>query len=124
MARPTIMTPDILGKLEYAFSIGCSDLEACFYADIGKTTLYNYQEKHPEFVDRKELLKDRPVLLARESVINHMQDDGKLAMDFLKNKKRDEFNTKETKELTGKDGKDLINGININFVKSADGDKS
>lgn len=52
--RPTIMTPDIVNKLEQAFSMGCSDLEACLYAGISKQTLYNYQAKNPEFVDRKE----------------------------------------------------------------------
>ena len=31
---------------------------------------------------------------------------------------------KSSQELTGADGKDLVTGINVNFVKSKDGDKS
>jgi hypothetical protein len=68
--RPTVFTQEVLQKLEYAFSLGCTDLEACFYADISKSSLYNYQNENPEFLERKESLKERPVLLAREQVVN------------------------------------------------------
>lgn len=95
IGRPTVMTKDTIAKLEYVFALGGSDLEACFYADISKDTLYRYQQENPDFKDRKEALKEKPVLLARESVIRGMQDDGKLAFDYLKNKKNDEFSTKQ-----------------------------
>ena len=39
VGRPTIMTPQVLQKLELAFSYGCTDDEACFFADIAPTTL-------------------------------------------------------------------------------------
>ena len=58
-------------KLEEAFSLGCSDLEACLMANISKQTLYNYQDKNPEFVGRKERLKETPILLARNTVIDY-----------------------------------------------------
>lgn len=92
--RPTKMTEITLKKIEEAFLMGCSDLEACLYADISHTTLYNYQDKNPEFIARKERLKENPVLQARSSVLNGFSDDPKLAMDFLKNKRSDEFSTK------------------------------
>ena len=92
------MTPEILSKLEHAFALGCTDLEACFYAEIGKTTLYNYQELNPEFAERKEELKNRPIFLARTSVINGIQTDADLALKFLERKCKDEFSMKsETK---------------------------
>ena len=53
MSRPTVMTDDIVAKLESAFLMGCTDNEACLYADIDRSTLYRYQEKNPEFSDRK-----------------------------------------------------------------------
>ena len=101
VGRPTIMTENIVNKLEEAFLLGCTDLEACLFADISKQTLYNYQDKNPEFVDRKEMLKENPVFLARKSVIGSFEEDGKLAMDYLKNKKSDEFSTKQKNELSG-----------------------
>ena len=38
--------------------MGLSDREACIYADIAVSTLYDYCKKHKEFSERKELLKD------------------------------------------------------------------
>lgn len=106
--RKTVMTPSVLVKLEQAFSLGCSDLEACYYAGIGKSTLYDYQKLHLEFSERKEELKSKPVLLARQTVMKgitgyEIKDengktikvinapDPKLALDFLKNKMYKEF---------------------------------
>lgn len=93
--RPTVMTPELIKKLEEAFAFGASDLEACFYADISKQTLYTYQERHPEFTDRKERLKERPVLLARQTVIASIQKgDGDLGLKYLERKRRNEFSLK------------------------------
>lgn len=72
--RPTLMTPETVKKLEEVFALGGTDHEACFYADISYQTLYNYQEKHPEFVDRKEALKQRPILKARQTVVGALSN--------------------------------------------------
>lgn len=94
--RPTIITPEIIAKLEQAFSLGCSDLEACIYADIGKTALYDYQEKNPEFRERKEALKQKLVLKARTIVANALEkEDENTAKWYLERKARDEFAAKQ-----------------------------
>lgn len=93
--RPTKMTPDVVKKIEEAFLMGCSDAEACLFADISKQTLYNYQDKHPEFVDRKGILKENPVMLARQSVIRDLQSDGNLALKYLERAKKDEFSLRQ-----------------------------
>lgn len=95
------MTPEVIGKLEQAFLLGCTDLEACFFADISKDALYDYQAKTPGFAERKEKLKERPIFLARQSVINQMEDDGDLALKFLERKRKDEFSVKSTTEHAG-----------------------
>lgn len=59
------MTDNTLAKLEQAFLMGCTDPEACLYADIVPSTLYRYQEAHPEYCERKETLKTNPVMKAR-----------------------------------------------------------
>jgi hypothetical protein len=94
-----------LKKLEEAFAIGASDKEACFYADISHQTLYTYQQNHPEFVERKEALKERPVLLARQSVLKAMESDPATARWYLERKAKLEFASRH--ELTGADGRDL-----------------
>jgi hypothetical protein len=68
MGRPTAFTKEVLQKLEYAFSIDSTDEEACFYANIAPSSLYNYQSSHPEFLERKQALRQRPVFVAREEV--------------------------------------------------------
>ncbi len=98
MGRPSIMTPEIINKLEQAFMLGCSDLEACLFADIGKSTLYNYQDANPDFLERKEKLKENPILVARTSVISGLNNDPDLALRFLERRKKDEFSTKTEAE--------------------------
>jgi len=94
MARPTVMTPKVIEKLEEAFAWGCSDIEACLWADIAPATLYQYQDKNPAFTERKANLKEKPVLLARKSVVSSLPKDSKLAMDYLSRKRKDEFSIK------------------------------
>lgn len=106
--RPTKFTNETLEKLEYAFSIGCTDLEACLYADINPASLYNWQKDNKEFLDRKNMLKESPVLMARKNVAEGLQKgDIDLSTWYLEKKKSDEFNTKNKTEVTGADGGDL-----------------
>ena len=107
--RPTKMTPETVKKLEEAFAIGASDGEACFYADISKPTLYAYQDANPEFLNRKEALKERPVLLARQTVLKAMETDPQTARWFLERKRKAEFAARQ--ELTGADGERLGVGL-------------
>jgi hypothetical protein len=94
------MTPITVKKLEEAFAIGCSDEEACFYADISKQTLYDYQKLKPEFIDRKEALKAKPVLLARQTMVKNLYDPNN-AKWFLEKKLRGEFGLKAEIEHSG-----------------------
>jgi len=95
--RKTIMTPEIIAKLEQAFSMGCSDLEACLHANIGKTTLYNYQNENPKFVERKEQLKEKHVLKARTVIAEALnKKDENTAKWYLERKKKDEFGKADT----------------------------
>lgn len=91
VGRPTKLDKHTLKKLEEAFGIGASDTEACFYADITPTTLYNYQKENPEFLQRKAALKERPVLLARQSLARGIEKDPNLAFKYLERKRRREF---------------------------------
>lgn len=89
--RATVMTLEVIEKLEEAFLLGCTDVEACLAANISPATLYNYQEKNPEFVERKEQLKQNPVYKARKTVVNAITKDPRLAMDYLARKAKKEF---------------------------------
>lgn len=95
VGRPTVMTEEVVNKLEQAFSMGCSDLEACLFADISKQTLYDYQEKHPEFADRKAMLKQKMIFKARSVIAEALnKKDENTAKWLLERKLKDEFSTK------------------------------
>lgn len=96
VGRPTVMTDDVLQKLEYAFIHGLTDLEACLYADIGTTTLYNYCEENPQFRERKEELKQHPTAKARLNVTEAIENGNEdLSKWWLERKAKNEFSTKQ-----------------------------
>lgn len=103
--RPTVMTPGTIDKLMVAFALGCTDEEACAYAKISTTPMYDYQEDHPEFAEEKERLKQNPILKAKQTVVDSL-GNVKDAQWYLERKKKDEFGLRH--ELTGKDGKPLV----------------
>lgn len=102
--RPTSMTPEVVLKLEQAFAIDATVEEACSYADIARNTFYEYLKKNPEFQDRIDELRQRPVLKARQTIARSL-DIPQHAQWYLTRKKKAEF--AERTELTGADGKDL-----------------
>jgi hypothetical protein len=71
--RPTVMTPDVLRKLEDAFTNAFTDEMACLYAGIGKTALYDYCQENKEFAERKELLKSSPNLKAQNELVKGIE---------------------------------------------------
>lgn len=114
--RPTIMTPETIRKLEEVFAIGGTDKEACFYADISHQTLYDYQSLHPEFVERKEALKEKPILKARQTIVRSL-DNAQYAAWYLERKRKKEF--AQRIEQTGEDGKPLFTDEQKEKGKSA-----
>ena len=98
--RPTKLTPETIDKLRTAFLMGCSDIEACLYADISKTALYNYQQKNPDFVDQKEQWKEQLTLKARTVIANALNNkDENTAKWYLERKRKDEFSAKQENEV-------------------------
>jgi hypothetical protein len=72
----------------------CTDEEACLYADIAPSSLYNYQSKHPKFLERKQALRQRPVMLARIEVVRGIETSPQFAMRYLERKRPQEFGPK------------------------------
>ncbi len=91
MGRPSLMTPKTIDKLRQAFMMGCSDREACVYADIANQTLYNYQQEHPEFLEQKTTYKTNPLLKARKTIFDNL-GEVKTAQWYLERKANQEFN--------------------------------
>lgn len=107
VGRPSIMTKEVVEKLEHAFINGLNDQEASFYAGIDKGTLYNYCNDNPFFSTRKEMLKRSLVVRSKFNIAAVINEGSVLDSKWLLERKaKDEFSLRS--ELTGKDGKDLI----------------
>ncbi len=110
VGRPTVITPEVLAKLEQAFAIDASVDEALSYAEIKPDAYYDYLKKHPEFSDRIKDLRNRPILAARQRVVKGVTENYGNAMDYLKRKKKLEFG--DSVDVTSKN--EQILGIVIN----------
>lgn len=94
--RPTVIDDSILSKLEYAFTNSFNDEEACLYADISPATMYRYIEEHPEFWERKEILKKHPNIKAKLNWIKKLEwEDYIASKEWLERKSKAEFSTKQ-----------------------------
>lgn len=92
-------------KLEQAFAIGCTDKEACSYAEITENQLYYYENTiNTDFRVRKQELKVKPILKAKQTVVKAL-DEPEHAKWYLERKKKDEFSNRQ--EITGRDGEDM-----------------
>jgi hypothetical protein len=82
----------VLSKLEQAWALDCSDKEAACLADISAGSLSKFLKAHPDVMKRKELLKERPVLNARNILHKAIAaGDGNLALKYLERKLKAEF---------------------------------
>lgn len=104
VGRPTVMTTEVILKLEQAFAIDATVEEACSYAEIGRNTFYEYLKKNPEFQDRIDDLRQRPILKARQTIAKALENPVH-AQWYIERKRKKEFSQRV--EQTGADGSPL-----------------
>ena len=110
--RPTVMTPEVISKLEEAFSMGCGDREACLHANISTQPLYDYQTLHPEFTERKAMLKEKLILKSRQNVQLAIDTgDRDMTKWYLERKKKAEFSTRSESIVERTDVKGWLDGL-------------
>ena len=85
------MTTDVITKLEAAFAIDCSIVEACAFADISHESYYRWTRESPELSARFERLKHNPILRAKDSVFKGLKGNPELALKYLKSRLPKEF---------------------------------
>jgi len=106
------MTDEAVRKLEEAFAIDATVGEACFYAEISRDTYYRWIKENPDLSDKFERLREKPILKARQTVVNAL-DSPKDAQWYLERKRKREF--AQRVEQTGEDGEPRK--IKIEIVK-------
>lgn len=102
IGRPTVVTPEVLLKLEQAFAIDATAEEACSYADISQSTFYLYLKNNPDFSERISDLRNRPILKARQTVVKGIEQNYSNAMDYLQRKRKAEFQLSQKVDLNAK----------------------
>lgn len=91
--RPTVFTPEVIGRIEEAAALDASVEEMAFYAGINRDTLYSKLQDDKDFSDRVEALRSRPIMKARKTIVDSLEDvDG--AQWYLERKRKREFSTR------------------------------
>jgi hypothetical protein len=120
--RPSVMTQEVVRKLEGAFVYDCSVEEACLYAGISRNTYYEFVKKYPAFQDRIEALRNAPYLVCRKTLIAAAEHDADLALKILERKRREEFSTRTEVMQTGEvSNKHYVDPEQIALIKQAMG---
>jgi hypothetical protein len=96
----------VLTKCKEVWALGGTDAEAAYYAEISTASISRYLSAHSDVLEFRNRLKEKPVLLARQTVIAKIPDSYANAMDYLSRKRKAEFSTRS--ELTGAEGKPLM----------------
>lgn len=98
--RPTIMTEQVIAKIEQGFKIGLNNTECCGYAEISRDALYDYVKKHPEFSDKIEEWKRNPIAKAKYTIYKNLDDPN--VAKWLLERKDEEYSNKIKQEVTNK----------------------
>lgn len=88
--RPTVMTPEILRKIEEVAALDGSVEEMAYYAGIHRATLYRWLNDNEELRDRIDELRERPILKARQTIVGAL-DQPDHAFRYLERKRAKEF---------------------------------
>lgn len=92
--RPSVMTAEIVRKLEVSFAYDATVEEACLDAGISTRTYYDFLAKYPEFAQRVEALRNAPFYVIRKKVIAESEHNAEMGLKFLERKKKMEFSTR------------------------------
>lgn len=99
--RPSVVTQEVINKLEQAYIMGCTDIEACLYANISRTALNNYMKKNEDFKSRREMLKKNPALKARHNIYKSLEEGDLPTSKWFAEKTMDDFNPQKKMDVVG-----------------------
>jgi len=90
--RPSVMTADVIRKLEVAFAAGFGVTASCYYSGISTSTYYEHVALNKDFSDKMNLAQEFSTHRARQVVLQAINNgDVKAAQWWLEHKARLEF---------------------------------
>ena len=91
--RPSKFTDQIIQKLKEAFKLWCTVEEACSYAEISKSSYYEWLSINKEFSDEIKIAKKYLEFKSRAVIARSLEEwNVKTAMWYLERKNKKEFN--------------------------------
>ena len=80
VGRKTKITDIVVKKIEDVIAMGGTVAMACHYAEITRTTYYNFLNANPEFIDRIEGLREELPLAALSNIANGIREEGDIPL--------------------------------------------
>src|SRR4051812_14349545 len=103
IGRPSILTQDVIRKLEEAFCMDATDGEACAFAGISEASYYHHRKENEDFSDQMDRAKQFPFMLAKKGLLQALKEgDGNLLLKWLKNRQRDRYHEKVEEVMVDK----------------------
>lgn len=102
--RPLAVTPDVVGKLEEAFTVGANITQACDFAGISRDAYYNYCERNEGFTDKVAEWSARTGLRAKYNIHKAIENKDVDVSKWYLERTDDAYNPKRRAEITGTDG--------------------
>lgn len=101
MTAPSKLTDENRVKLKEAAALDASTDEMAYYCGVTRQTIHNWLKSDQELFDEIKRLREKPILLARQTVNKKMTESYANSMDYLKRKRKKEFgdNTHVTVDL-------------------------
>ncbi len=84
------LTPEVITKLEIVYSYDATNQEIAFFVGVSERTLYNWRVKNKTLFERLDVLRSKPILKARQTIMRSLKDP-KIAQWYLERKSRIEF---------------------------------
>lgn len=99
--RPSVITQEVVTKLEHAFVYDATVEEACIDAGISRNTYYEFLKRYPDFQDRIDQLRHATSFVLRKCLIIAAERNADLALKYLERKRPMEFSTRSQIHHTG-----------------------
>lgn len=109
-----LSSKETFARMLNGFAMGLNDMELCAYLGIGRTTLAKWFKRMPSLVTQREALDGMPTLVAKQKVLEEIENDVEVAKWYLE-RRGEGFQTKSRQEITGKDG-GPIQSVHINIT--------
>jgi hypothetical protein len=104
--RPTVITPEVIKKLEECFALDYTIADACFEAKISQDTYYNWMRQDRIFFERMNFSKGNIARAAKFTLARAVKTNPQSAAWYLERKRKDEGYAPR-QELTGAEGTSL-----------------